>query len=106
MYVNCRFENAGKIGTDIPLAGQYRQAEYLLFSVLNSVFHTIAVTFNEDGFRVMEKAVEQSWGQGWIVIEYLRPVFECSVWGDNHWASFVAVADHLKKEIGAGFVYG
>ena len=56
------------------------------------------------GFGMVQEAIEQGRGQGSVVVEDFRPMFEGAVCGDNHRALFIALADDLEEQIGAGFV--
>ena len=54
----------------------------------------------------MEQAVQHSRGDGGIVVEEARPVFVRLIGGDDGRTFFIAAADDLEEEIGAGFVDG
>ena len=72
----------------------------------DSVFHTIAFTFNDYGFAMMEDTVQDGGGEGGIIIEDSGPLFERFIGGNANGTVFVAFADDLEKQIGAGFING
>ncbi len=43
---------------------------------IDSVFHAITFTFNDDRFAMMEDTVEDGGGEGCIVVEDRGPLFE------------------------------
>ena len=69
-------------------------------------FHAVAFAFDDHRFCMVKEAVEECGGEGAIVVEDFSPVFEHAVGGDDEGALFVAGADDLEQQIGAGFVNG
>jgi len=59
-------------------------------SGLDTVLHAVALSLDEHGLGVVQEAVEQSRGQGGIVVEDLRPVLVGAVGGDDGAALLVA----------------
>ena len=80
------------------------QAGQLAVSVLERLTHPIARPLDDDGFGVMEEAIEESGGQRAVVIEDLRPGLEGSIRSQHHGASLIALTDHLKERIGTELV--
>ncbi len=74
--------------------------------VLDAVFHAEAFGFDEDGFGVVEEAVEDGGGDGGVSVENGGPVFERFVGGEDDGAALVAGADDLEEEVGAALVDG
>jgi hypothetical protein len=75
-------------------------------SGFDAVLHAVASSFDDDGFGVVEESVEDGAGQGAVVVEDGRPVFEDLVGGQDDRAAFVALADDLEEEVGPAFVDG
>ena len=75
-------------------------------SGLDAVFHAVAFAFDDDGFGVVEDAVEEGGGEGGVVVEDGGPVFEGLVGGQDDRAAFVALADDLEEQVGAALVDG
>ena len=75
-------------------------------SGFDAVFHAVALALDDDGFGVVEDAVEEGGGEGGVVVEDGGPVFEGLVGGQNDGAAFVALADDLKEQVGPAFVDG
>ena len=80
------------------------QAGQLAVSVFERLTHPIARPLDDDGFGVMEEAIEESGGQRAVVIEDLRPGLEGSIRSQDHGASLIALTDHLKERIGTELV--
>ena len=74
--------------------------------VLDLFFHAIAFAGDGDNFGVMEEPIENGGSEGGIVIEDTGPLFERLVCGENNGAMFIALADDLKEEVGAGLIDG
>ncbi len=74
--------------------------------VFDTVFHAVALGFDEDGFGVVEEAVEDGGGDGGVAVEDGGPLFEGFVGGEDDGALFVAGADDLEEEVGAALVDG
>ncbi len=70
------------------------------------VFHAIAGALDDDGFGVVEEAVEDGGGDGAVVVEDGGPLLEGLVGGEDDGAAFVALADDLEEEVGAVLVDG
>ena len=62
------------------------------------------MTFDDNSFGMMEQTIQHCGGNGVVIVEGFRPVFECTVGGEHDGAFFIAVTDDLKQTIGAGFV--
>ena len=65
-----------------------------------------ALALDDDGFGVMEQAVEQRGSQGAVVVEDLGPVLVGAIGGDDGGAALVAPAEDLEERIGAELVDG
>jgi hypothetical protein len=72
----------------------------------DTVFHSVAGTFNYDRFGVVKKAIEDGGGNGAIAVEDSRPLFEGFVGGDDDRTAFVSLADDLEKQVGSALIYG
>jgi len=55
---------------------------------------------------MVEEAIEDSGGEGRVVVEDTGPVFVGGVGGDDDGATFIAGADDLEEEVGGAFVHG
>jgi len=75
-------------------------------SGFDCVFHAEAFALDDDGFRVMQQAIEDSRSQGAVVVEDFGPVLEGTVGGDHQGALLIAQADDLEEHVGAGLVDG
>lgn len=73
---------------------------------LDLVLHAVALALDDDGFGVVQEAVQDGGSEGGVVVENLGPGFIGLVGGEDDGASFVALADDLEEEIGTGFVDG
>ena len=69
-----------------------------------AVFHSVTGAFDEDRLCVVQDTVEDGRGQRGVVVEDVRPVLVCLIGRDHGGAMFVALAEHLKKQIRAEFV--
>ena len=67
-------------------------------------FHSKTIAFEQNGFGVMEEAVEHGGGDGAVVIEDGRPLLEGFVGGQRDRTPFVTLADDLEEKIGAVLV--
>ncbi len=72
--------------------------------VIDLILHAVAFAFQYHGFGVVEEAIEYSGSDSGVVVEDFRPVFEDAIGGEENGAAFIAVADDLEQEVGAGFV--
>src|SRR6185436_8805605 len=70
------------------------------------ILHPVTGALDDDGFRMMEKAVEDSGGNRAVVIEDGGPLLEGLIGGENDRSAFVALADDLKEQVGAVLVDG
>ncbi len=70
------------------------------------VLHAKARAFNHHRFGVMEKAVQNSGGDGAVVVENAGPLFEGVVGGQHDGSPLVALADDLEEQVGAVLIYG
>ena len=70
------------------------------------VLGAVAAALDEDGFDVMEEAVQECGGEGGVVVEDLRPVFVGAVGGEDCGHLLVATGQDLEQEVGAGLVDG
>lgn len=73
---------------------------------LDLVLHAVALALNDDGFGVMKESVQDRGSEGGVVVEDFGPGFVGLVGGEDDGASFVALADYLEEEVGAGLVDG
>ncbi len=73
---------------------------------IDAVFHAVAFPVDNDGFSVMEDAVEDRGGESAVVVEDGRPVFVGFVGGQHDGAAFVPLADYLEEQIGTALVDG
>ena len=73
-------------------------------SPFDAVFHAIAFALDEDGFGVMEQAIEERGGEGAVVVEDLRPVLIGAICSEDDGTPLIALADDLEEQIGAMFV--
>ena len=55
---------------------------------------------------MMEKPIQNGAGESAVVVKDLGPVFVGLVGREHDGAAFVALADDLKEQVGAGFVDG
>jgi len=53
---------------------------------------------------MVQEAIEQGRSQGSVIVEDLGPVFKGAIGGDNDGALFVALADDLEQQVGAGLI--
>jgi len=72
----------------------------------DTVFHSVAGTFNYNRLGVVKKAIEDSGSNGAITVEDSRPLFEGFVGGDDDGTAFVSLADDLEKQVGSVLIYG
>ncbi len=70
------------------------------------IFHSETAAFDHDGFSVVKEAVQHGRGDGAVVIEDRRPLFEGFVGGQDDGAAFIALADGLEEQIGAMLIDG
>ncbi len=70
----------------------------------DAVFHSVTGAFDEDRLCVVQDTVEDGRGQRGVVVEDVRPVLVGSVGRDHRGTLFVALAEHLEKQIRAEFV--
>ena len=70
------------------------------------VFGAVALAFDDDGFGVMQQAIEQCRGEDGVLVEDVGPVFVDAIGGDQGGAALVPVADDLEQTIGAELVDG
>lgn len=70
------------------------------------VFHPEAFALDDYGIRMMEEAVEDGGGEGGVVIEDGRPVFEGFIGGEDDGTAFITLADDLEEEVCAVLVNG
>jgi hypothetical protein len=75
-------------------------------SGLDAILHAIAFAFNDDGFGVVQDAIEDGGGEGGVVIEDGGPVLEDLVGGQDDGSALIALADDLEEQVGAAFVDG
>src|SRR5665648_730374 len=75
-------------------------------SGFDAVLHAVAPALDDDGFGVVEESVEDGRGEGAVVVEDGRPVFEGLIGGQDDGPAFVALADDLEEQVGAAFVDG
>lgn len=64
-----------------------------------AVFHAVAFALDNNDFAVMQEPVKNSGSYRRVVIKDFRPVFEWFVAGGDYRTAFVALNDHLKKEV-------
>ena len=55
---------------------------------------------DDDGFGMMEESIQQSGGQGGVIVENGRPFLEYAVGGNDDGPLLISPADDLKEEIG------
>ena len=75
-------------------------------SGFDAILHAITFAFDDDGFGVVQDAVEDGGGEGGVVVEDGGPVFEDLVGGQDDGSAFVALADDLEEQVGPAFVDG
>lgn len=75
-------------------------------SRLDAVLHAVAPALDDEGFGVVENAVENGAGEGGIVVEDAGPLLEGLVGAQDDGAAFVALADDLEEQVGPVFVDG
>ena len=68
------------------------------------IFHAIAGAFDDNGFGMVQKPIQQSGSQAVVVIEHGGPLLEGFVRRQDQRTVLVSLADHLEQQIGAGFV--
>ena len=51
--------------------------------LLDLVFHTETLAFDNHGLGVMQQPVQDGGGQGAVMVEYVRPLLEGAVRGNN-----------------------
>jgi hypothetical protein len=59
-----------------------------LFLGFDLVFHAVTAAFDQDGFGVMERPVQDGGGGGAVVVKEGRPLFEGFVGGQDDGALF------------------
>lgn len=72
----------------------------------DSIFHAITFPLDDDRFAMMEEAVEDGGGEGGIIVEDGRPLFEGFIGCDADGTALVAFTDDLEQQIGSGFIDG
>lgn len=72
--------------------------------MFNLSFHTIALSFDDDGFRMMEQTIQDCGGNGTVIVKDFRPMFKRTVGYEHDGAVLIAVTDNLKQQIGTGFI--
>lgn len=72
----------------------------------NLVFHAVAGAFDDDGFSVVEEAIQHGGSDGAVVVEDGGPLLEGFIGGQDERAAFVALADDLKEQVGSVLVNG
>ena len=70
------------------------------------VFGPIALALDDDGFSVVQEAIQDGGGDGRVVVEDAWPVLVGLIGGNDCRALLVAAADDLEQQIRAGFVDG
>ena len=70
------------------------------------ILHAVGRALDDDGFSLVEEAVQNGGGDAGIVTENRRPLLERLVGGDDEGAALVALADDLEEEVGASLVEG
>ena len=68
------------------------------------ILHAVGRALDDDGFSLVEEAVQNGGGDAGIVTENRRPLLERLVGGDDEGAALVALADDLEEEVGPGLV--
>ena len=70
------------------------------------VFHPEALAFDDDGVGVIEQPIQDGRGQGAVMVKDGGPLLKNAVGGNDQRPLFIAEADHLEEQIGAGLVNG
>ena len=73
-------------------------------SAVDHVLHSEALSFNGYCFDIVEQPVEDGRGQGGVMVEDLGPVLVDAIGCDRDGVAFVALADDLEQQVGAGLV--
>src|ERR1051326_667636 len=67
-------------------------------------FHSKTGAFDQDGFGVVEEAVEHGGGDGAVIVEDGGPLLEGFVGGQHDGTPFITLADDLEEQIGTVLV--
>lgn len=74
--------------------------------VVDLILHTIVFAFDDHGFGMVQKTIEDGGSDGAVVVEDFRPVFEDPIGREEDGPAFIAMADDLEEEIRAGLIEG
>ena len=61
------------------------------------VLHAIAFPLDDEGFGMVQEAIQDSGGEGAVVVKDFGPIFESAIGRDDEGAAFVALADDLEE---------
>jgi hypothetical protein len=66
-------------------------------SALDLILHSVAGAFDDDRLGMMQEPIQDGRGNGAVIIENRRPLFERFVGRQDNRAALLALADHLKE---------
>lgn len=69
-------------------------------------FPAVALALEDHSIGAVQETVEDGGGDAGVVVEEARPVLVGLVGRDDGGTAFVALADELEEQVGAGFVEG
>src|SRR5665647_1592473 len=72
--------------------------------IVDLILHAVALSLDEYRLGVVQEPVEQRRRQGAVIVEYLGPVLERTVRGDDRGAALIARANNLEQAVGAKLV--
>ena len=73
-------------------------------SLVFSVLHPVAGALDDDGLGVVQEPIQNGGGNGAVVVEDRRPLFEGLVGRQHDGTALVALADDLEEQVGAVLV--
>ena len=72
---------------------------FLNSSGFDLIFHSIAFSLDQHGFRVVQQSVKDGRGQSAVVIKNFRPIFKGLVGGNYQSPLLIASANDLEQKV-------
>ena len=73
-------------------------------AVFDRIFHAEALALDNNGIDMVQDAIEDSGGQGAVVVEYLWPVLIGTICGEDGGGALVTLADDLEHDVRAKLI--